>query len=209
MKLSASVASILALAIAGSCGGGGGGGSSDRTTVLSVDGATWDGTLWVAPGALLRWNTIVIVGDDPDAIQMGYVGFALGGVPAGATIRSARLRLYHGETAGTPYAKLGAIYADHLDVAAPDRVMPTGDELQSLMGPLSEDAAEGWRELDVGDNLRADLLAGRTRSVFRLRFWQPVPVFIDAFVDRMVFENHENPSGEASHRPVLVVTWTP
>ena len=207
------LAGLAVLLLGGGCGSGGGdggdGGGDDRTIVLSIDGRDWDGHMSGSGGAMVVIPTYIVVGDTPTAIQVAYLGFLRTVIPAGATVRTARLRLYHGETAGTPYAKLGEIYVDHVEAVRHTEVPFVGGALEERIGPLSESSAQGWREVVVTDNVRDDIVAGRVHSVFRLRFWQPVVGFLDGETDRVSIEDFENSNGDDAHPPELVVTYTP
>lgn len=195
-----------------SCGGGGGGGSGEQTVVLSVNGGDWDGHVTSEEEFE---SGVLAVGDDPDFFIRGCVGFVIADIPEGARILSARLRLRQVLVRGTPFAKLGSIYADHVTIEGGigDGFRYSGGELEELAGELTlegPDVPGAWRAVDVTDNLRADIALDHQRCCFRLRFWKPGPVvFLDDEVDGVAFDDFENTDGGSYDPPQIVVTFLP
>jgi hypothetical protein len=100
----------------------------------------------------------------------GFVRFPLASIPAGATILSAKLRLYQSAVFGNPYGVLGDMLVDHVNIgAALDVTDLNAVALQSDIGTISTSPAIGFIDLDVKDQIEADLAAARTNSDFRLR----------------------------------------
>ena len=197
----------LALAVAGllsGCGAGGGlFGSSEVTTnePSTLDGYVTSDGIVVANGA-----SAMAVGDNgADNGRRGFVRFTLAGIPSGATIVEAVLHLAQADVTGAPYATLGSVRVDHMDLGAG---LDAGDyaaaPLVSDVGTLSGNAALETKSLDVSSSVAADVAAGRSTSDYRLRFL--VTTDFDGIIDTAHFEDMEN--NQASGQvPVLTVVW--
>ena len=72
---------------------------------------------------------------------------------------------------GDPYTELGRLLADHVDIGG---VLSESDfdspALTLDIGTLSTDTTLEYKTLDVTEAVKADALAGRGASAFRLRF---------------------------------------
>ncbi len=208
------VACLLSLLLP-ACGGGGGEGAAASGPGAStiVSNAAQDGYLTAIDTTTSPQRNVVNgigVGDNDRFARRrsvrGFVSFDLGGLPPGARITSATLRVYQTSTVGSPYTKLGDIRADHVDYGgALDYGEFTTPFLgSSTVGVISRDASLGWKELDVTDRVIADLEAGRTRSQYRLRF---LPLYSgDATNDWALFEDGEMSQG-TSNAPLLAVEF--
>ena len=203
-----------ALALA-ACGGGGGAGDETRTVALPSD-PDLDGCLrsdgrgawpWV-PGLMRSLTGELYDGVDYLDCRQFYT-FDLSGLPAGARIEHATLRLYQVEVVGNPYGSLGDVVVDrvHFEQAILAAYFD-GNNLDREIGTLSTDAALGYREVVVTSAVRADLADGRTRSQFRVRVDLPGLSVADGRSDFVRFTDAEGSAGDTAHPPVLVLTYT-
>lgn len=217
------VASSLAT---GSCGGGGGGDGSDATVTLPPiysDGAL-DGRInyHVPTGSdfIVQANLPPLVGDHDcvGAVDNGYgyrsfLCYPLGSIPAGANVTRATLRVWQtqvtsGGGAHDPYDHLGDLSLHH--IALTNGTSLTGPDCtkapEADMGILSTDASLGVKSRDVTSAVRADLLAGRTYSHFRIQF-TVTDSDSDHWCEAVSLSDGEGNGG--SDLPELVVTYAP
>ena len=208
------VALPILLVLAG-CGGGGGGGGADlqRLTVIAApeyDGmADTTGLVSFLPGTAFS-----CAGDLEGTYGPGYLvrqlfAFHVGALPVGARILRAELRLYQVDVEGSPYAKRGDVIVDHVDyIPDPGPDTYDGQNLTRDIGTLSFSPETGLRTLDVTEAIRADVLADRPWSQYRLRFWSAIILpILDHQNDYAQFEHAEGVSG--GEVPVLEVVYEP
>lgn len=159
--------------------GCGGGGSDDglRTATLPANLYGWvtnTGSVH-SSGDPLRSP---VVGDldagtldpGPNAVARGLVGFLLSELPVDITVVSAELRIVQEDMAGTPYATLGDVVVDHVDIGPALDATDYASSLQNDVGTLSTSAAVELKTLSVTSQVQADLAALRPHAGFRLRF---------------------------------------
>ena len=210
---------IFAVLAVSGCGGsagvggpgpGGPGGPTPVTIVIPTtparSGYVRSGGLVIAP---------FLYAGDFDGSDLGIAGRAVvgfdlagSGIPPGATIQTATLALFQGGTStGTPYADLGNLLADHVDIgAALDATDYGGGTLAGGFGIFSTDGAFVVKSLEVGAQVQADLTAGRAFSDFRLRF--ALDRNSDFSDDFMQFNDVANSFG-AGPAPTLTVAYLP
>ena len=204
---------VLALlpALAGCGGGGGGGGGVSPVTVTLYSTADMDGYVMSS----LSWNRVngIRVGDDDSfdngREQRGLLSFDLSGIPAGATVTSATLRLYQFSVVGDPYTHYGSVWVESLDFG--DSVGSSSfavSALSTLTGSLSSDNVVTWKEISATNAVQADVAAARPRSQFRLNMpAHGVGTNGDNQTDDAVFEDGDDTFG-SGNRPQLLVTYT-
>lgn len=110
------------------------------------------------------------------AVYRMFFSFELGGLPAGEVV-SAELWLYQEFTLGTPYGAtaLGDVVVDHYnyDLLSSSAFDADPQPGPANLGPLSTDASQGYKVLDVTGSVQADL-GNPGRSQYRLRFTRDV-----------------------------------
>lgn len=155
------------------CGGSGGGDGDRGPTVLNLvlpGDADLDGIVY-SDGAVFT-STAPAAGDTAtDFLGRGGFAFRLAGLPAGAQIQQAVLRIAQARVLGDPYGQWGSLVVDHI------RIGPSlsgddyaGNRLAFGIGILSGDATVGYKELDVTQRVLDDIAAGRLHSAYILRF---------------------------------------
>ncbi len=113
-----------------------------------------------------------LTGDGTDnGTARSLFSFDLSSLPRNAIIVSASLRLYQGGGSGTPYADLGPLLVDHMDLGgALDGSDFDAPALADNIGVLGTQDGTGPRSLDVTLQVMSDRGATRMRSEFRARF---------------------------------------
>lgn len=120
-------------------------------------------------------DTTVFAGDRDAAVPglntRGFYTFDLSTIPAGKSIRSAKLKAIQSAVKGSPYTDLGNLVVDHLiygtSLDSADYNLPS---LSTAFAVLSDSSNLGSHLANVFQQVRADLQAGRTISQFRIRF---------------------------------------
>jgi hypothetical protein len=149
------------------------------------------------------------VGDLDDArvglaLRMFY-SFPLHEIPDGAEITSVTLLVFQEGTLGQPFASLGELLVDHVNPGnALDPADYDGNSLSTDVGSLSRDFQQRYTNLDVGTSVSRDLVEGRARSWFRLRF--PRDSNRDGNDDLLMLNDGENSRG-SHNRPKLEVIY--
>lgn len=210
----AAVAALTLCACGGGGGGGGGGDGSGGTGgdnppggtpgLVSLDlQADLVNTGFATSGGQFQGAGTLQVGDDPgNASFRGLVRFPLGAIPAGATVTLASLRCSQTGVTQAPYATLGVILVDRVDLgAALDGADHGSVALTPNLGQLSGDATLAVKVLDVTGAVVADLAAARPTSDFRLAFTTPTDG--DNQPDRATFS-----ATQAGEELVLRVSYT-
>lgn len=191
-----------ALALIG-CGGSG----SDGIDLTITSVATFDGFV-TNTGFSDTFSASAIAAGDTDGsfmnVSRGLVRFDRSTLPPGVTIQRAVLKMNQAAVAGAPYASLGDLVVDHVDLgAAVEATDFGGGLLTAQIGTLSTNATLGVKTVDVTDAVRADASAARPTSDFRLYF--TVGTNANAADDFVTFNDAENHLGGTV--PVLVVTY--
>jgi len=207
---------LLLVSTLTACGGSGGGGVGvvgfDAETLVVPSHPDVDGVVDVSGFLAFRpAECFSYTGDLEASYRPGYYArqlfaFSLGGLPHGARILSAELRLYQASVEGSPYEKDGDVIVDHVNyVGDPGPETYDGQTLTRWVGTLSTDPTLEVKTLQFGDCLRADWAAGREWSQYRLRFHSDVIVpIIDHVNDYVRFTDGEGGAGGPG--PVLVIT---
>lgn len=196
---SATVA-LLALLLA-SCGGGGGGDpppvvwdelEMDVYSVAARDGfVRSDGIAHAAAGS-------AAAGDVDDAgngtCMVMLYSFDTSTLPDEAVIDLASLNVFKAGVVGTPFADLGDLLVDHVEIGA--ELDPTDYDqhtLEAAIGTLASPFPQDFMAVDVTDQVRADRVAGRRYSEFRVRF--AVASDADGESDHVLLNDAENSRG--------------
>ena len=202
LALPASLA--LAAGLLGGCGAGEAIFGPETFTLHAP--STLDGYVTSA-GTVLSNSTAngIAVGDnDADQGRRGFVRFNIAGLPLGAEIESAELRMAQASITGLPYA-LGNVLVDHVDIGAGlDATDYAAVALLANVGTLSSDVVLTVKFLDVKAEILADIAAARTTSDFRLRF--PITTDGDGLIDSAHFEDMENNLSTGAY-PELVIVY--
>jgi hypothetical protein len=197
----------------GDPGGGDGGGSpaSAPLQVILLSSNPLDGWVLLPGGAASTSSTEFLVGEDVSGqYYESYLVFPVGFVPADAIIQSARLDVYQHQVLGAPYASLGSVVIDEVDVGAGIQSgVRSYPVLGSAVGVISTTPDVGPRMLDVKallEGLLAEPMATRrTHLDLRLRFEQPSNA--DAVLDLARF-NDGFDSQRVGWPARIVVTYT-
>jgi hypothetical protein len=198
------LAFVVALGLlAPACGSGGG---NPLFTVVSASDGAVDG--FVTNPTFVDTTHRIAVGDTDAGfmnVARGFVHFPLAGIPAGATILVADLRLFQSAVFGTPYGTHGPLVVDHVDTGGMlDGADFAAPALLAHAGTLSDDTAIAYKTLNVTAQVQDDLTAGRTHSDFRLRF--TLDSDADAVDDYVEFNDGED-SAANGMLPLLVILY--
>jgi hypothetical protein len=157
---------LLGILLLPACGGGSGG---PRTLVIPTTEA-FDGYVGKI-GNSDSTGTEIFVGDYLANPARGLVGFSLAGVPSGATILGATLKMEQFDVRGVPYTDLGSILLDHVDLgAAIDGTDYGSPAIAAAFAVLSTTSALEDKQADVTAQVAQALALGLPRADFRLRF---------------------------------------
>ncbi|MEZ6006693.1 MAG: DNRLRE domain-containing protein [Planctomycetota bacterium] len=194
---------------------GGGGGNNDGLQELTIEStANLDGgTVFNNNGSVNTGSSAgaCLVGDDAFVASGGTLmrhslwSFDISGLPAGATIQSAILRLFQSATSNNPQGALAIARLDHVNYG---NLFPSTATSFSILtaniDTISDlNTANVAKLLDVTTAVQADVNASRPRSQFQLR--PGIGTNNDAFADFMVFTDGE--TADPSIRPMLIITY--
>lgn len=206
------------------------GGGGDTITITATDGDLdgWTDHDGDSPGCDI--GTEIQVGGTHvscDDAVIAFESFDLPMLGNGVTIASAKLQLFLTDEFGDPFGEFlpGGARVDHINYGPTfdgdvDFYMPlnlTGSleggatVYEADIGPIATNATPGWKELDVTDQVQADLDAQRPRSQFGFRFlWDksiadPNGDDCTCGGDYILFEDAGNTQG-TGNRPRLVIT---
>jgi len=110
-----------------------------------------------------------------ELVVRGFMSFSLADLPAGATIQSVELRFYQQEIRGNPYAKLGNLVLERVDIGSS---LDAGDFSTPALdsGAIAQQTSAGaWYVISdptLVTWLEREASAGRSRLQLRLRFTQ-------------------------------------
>jgi len=156
------------------------------------------------------YDTLLTIGDDAGNLSYrGTVSFAIGYIPAGTTVESARLSVRQCAVTGDPYTAFGNIVVDHINMTlGKGGDLFGGRTIDSNLGTLSTSAALETKSIDVKAHLLEDLTAGRGTSSFRFRFANAA-TDSDNAIDAVSFglPRDGTPCGQSSP-PLLIVVVT-
>lgn len=194
------------------CGGGGGGGAAATVVqVTLVSTAALDGYVDTA-GNVINGNTIAVGDADgitPGLGQRGFLSFNITGLPAGATITSAILRVSQLGSGGTAHTDVtrGPVIVDHLDYGP---TLDAGDfngvAILLDVGAILSNDSTGYATLDVTARLVTDIANASPRTQYRLRF-RGFDSNNNGTSDFVAVEDGED-SFNSGELPQLVVTYT-
>lgn len=193
--------------VAGLLGGCGAGAAIFGPEIQTLHApSTLDGYVTSAGFVSTNSTNGIAVGDNAaDEGRRGFVRFNIAGLPAGVEIVSAELRLAQAAVLGAPYATLGTVRVDHVDLGVG---LDAGDyaaaPLLSNFAVLSSDAVLTVKVVDVKARVLADIAAARTTSDYRLRF--PTASDLDGVIDSALFEDVENNNATGVF-PELVIEY--
>jgi hypothetical protein len=174
---------LSGLLLLAACGGGGSTSASQGgPQSLSIGSVpAMDGTVWPLRVSVDPTQRLLVgrAGSNFADAAWGYCTFDLSGIPAGATITSARLELFQRGGYGTASQAL-PVLIDHMRASGqtPDyaELMGATFELESPMRdaqgnarPLTHTDQRNVRPMDVTAQVRRDLNEGRSLTRFRLR----------------------------------------
>lgn len=202
--------------LAVACGGGGGGDDNQVQQLTLTSTANLDGAVVFNNVGSTNTGSSIFIPEVGDGIfvasggtlqRHGLWSFDISGLPAGATITGATLRLFQSGQAGNPDTAFVLARLDHVNYGA---VFPTTfnafvvlaadiDQVQNLNNP------GGATNLDVATAVQADVGAARPRSQFRLR--PAISTNNDAQADTAVFTDAENTANPAQ-LPMLIIEFT-
>jgi hypothetical protein len=145
-------------------------------------------------------------GRNVNLVTRGFVSFDISGLPAGATIEEATLRLYQGKVIGSPYSAGDSLRVDHLTYGdSLDNADYAAPALSSSFATLTSNNSIEWKDVDVTDAFRNDAANARSQSQFRIHF-QVENTGGDVQGDFAYFESADNNMG-TGNTPQLVVRY--
>jgi len=104
-------------------------------------------------------------------IHRAVFSFDLTSLPDGATIDSATLYMHQYNVIGSPYAQMGDLVVDHVDLGAGLDVADfDGGTIVEAFATLSSSPAIATYTVEVKERVEVDLFNGRTVSSFRIYF---------------------------------------
>ena len=179
----------------------------DPVTVEAPAEASLDGSINIPSGgnslSAEEWVGDYIVDNSRRVLVFS---FDVSGLPAGAAVDSAQLRLYQTSSSlvGTPYTALGDLILEHISygdsfTVSAGTTPALGDftpaTVQSAYSPAT------WRTIDVALAVQGDLDAGRNHAQFRLSH--------QTATDNDGANDHDPwAMGEhATHAPTLSITY--
>jgi hypothetical protein len=209
-----SLLGLLALVVA-ACGGSGGGGPGGGpapvpVTVNITSTPTLDGSVF-SDGRVFP-DIYPQPGHGPTGtlLQRGIYHFSLAGVPAGAQVESATIRLeqFIATTAPDAYVEMGPLLADHIDMNGLAALIPglfAGNTLTSGFMTVATNRNPTLFNLDVTARVAADVAAGRDSSAYRLRFTNEAGAV--AGNNASTFFTDGEPHNQLATVPTLVITY--
>lgn len=202
------------------CGGGGGGHDDDddngndqnvgQVTELTIASTPeLDGMLAGTPqNPFAAAQNQPVVGDlayapggDRNTFQAVF-SFDLSQIPAGKTVRSARLSLYVRDVNGDPDAAIVLARMDHVNYGPNFPINFSPPVIDFNFDTINDLNTIGRRDLDVTDQVLADIAAGRSRSQYRLR--GAIDNNLDAQADYTVFTDGEDSAG-TGQLPLIIL----
>jgi hypothetical protein len=165
MKALSALALALLMAVLAGCGGSGGGGGGGPTVLLSVAGI--DGTV-TSDGVTTTDSSAAVIGDDSgDHGTRLFLSFDISGIPSGATIESATLRIYQNDQNTDGYS-LGSVLVDHMGFGFLSSGCYDVLPFSTVSGSLATSYSEGWKEIVVTTEVQYDVDQHRSASEYRI-----------------------------------------
>jgi hypothetical protein len=163
------------------CGGGGGGDDDNENNNFvqqSIQAEADDARSgYLTSGGFIAADSDLFVGTIPNVPgafleQRGIIAFDLPALPADAQVVSAVLTMMQVNTTGTPYEQVVQFIVDH--IASPNASLSDTDfngfTLEVIANPpLSTNATQEAKQIDVTEQVENDLQANRDQSMFRVR----------------------------------------
>ncbi|MDJ0974420.1 MAG: hypothetical protein QNJ98_08180 [Planctomycetota bacterium] len=206
------LASLAAFLVGCGGGGGGGGGAAAGPGVLTLPSiASMDGQVGILAPTFSTAAEPAVGDDASNNSTWGFFTFDLSAVPAGATIRSARIELWQRTTEGNAFQVVQLLVVDHMEVDGNglQRIDLIANELEAPITNgggqpliLSSNSNPGLRSMDVTRQIRNDLGAARRYSQYRIRGLGGQPL-LDGQNDRVIFTDAENQRGGQPPRLVI------
>jgi hypothetical protein len=161
---------LTVLSLTGCGGGSGGGGGPPPPTISLTILSTPDRDGMIVDATFVFPTFDLQVGDSSsDNPKRGFLSFSHATIPPGAVLVSATLRVHQSGVHGTPYADLGNVIVDHIDIGpALDPTDFASPAILDSFATLSTDGTLVYRTLDVSARMAADLAAARGHTDFRL-----------------------------------------
>ena len=212
-RLALVCALALPLGLAACGGGGGGDGDGDTTTLVIESTGSLDGGVTVSGNGAVNSASsaaIPLVGDGAfqasggTLVYTGLWSFDLSGIPSGAQIQSATLRLYQTSTAGDPASAFAIARMDHVNYGA---IFPSTSSVNVIdfnFAQIGDLSTVGPKTVDATAQVVDDLAAPRARSQFRMRM--AIQTDNDAEADWCVMTDQETPT-DFTQRPQLIIEY--
>lgn len=146
----------------------------------------------------------ILVGNTETEINRGVVSFSLDAIPQGVQIEKALLRLYQIKVVGSPFGNFGQIQFDHIDLGSNLEALDYDSaSLQASFVSLPQSTVAGWKEINVSEQVKADIQMVKTQSQFRIHFANEKLL---AKPNSVSFESSEN-WNHSGDTPQLVVSY--
>ena len=200
------------------CGGGGGGGDGedDEAPIRQISAAgipDLDGLVYLHDGdEFSRPDEPPVVGDESfnpntvgPTVAVGFYAFDVAALPADAEIVSATMRFYVMERSGDPQEMMVLMRVDHVNYGSVFPQTRFGSQMLDANFAQVEDLLTiGYRDVDVTEQLQADVEAGRSTSQYRLR--GAINSDSDADADYLTLNDAEDNLGN-ERVPVLLIQY--
>ncbi len=143
-------------------------GSCSQSSGQFISLAAEDGTVTDSPASTATGGGIVNIGDlAGTATTQFFLSFDITALQGGF-LNSATVSVYQGGSNGSP-ASIVPFYVDHLDFGTLDNSDHGTAALTQGFFEINDVTPATFKTFDVTLQVQADLLAGRTRSQFRIR----------------------------------------
>jgi len=145
-------------------------------------------------------------GRNENLVTRGFVSFDIDGIPEGATITEATLKLYQVRAIGNPYTASGVLEVDHLTYG--DTLDGSDYSMAALLSgfaTLSKNKTTGWKETAVTNAVKDDVANARSKSQFRIHFETEVKGG-DVAGDFTYFESADDSEG-TGNTPQLIIKY--
>ena len=143
-------------------------GSCSQSSGQLISLAAEDGTVTDSPATTATSGGIVNIGDlAGGATTQFFLSFDLS-LLQGGFITSATVSVYQGGSNGTP-ANIVPFFVDHVDFGTLDNSDHGTASLTQGFHEINDVSPATFKTFDVTPFIQADLLAGRTRSQYRIR----------------------------------------
>ncbi len=111
------------------------------------------------------------IGRNATSTSRGFVSFDITQIMGSSSIDKAVFRIYQQGVSGNPYTSGSDLKIDQLNYGSTFEASDYSiSSISSSFATISSGSSIGWKEVDVTQNIKGDLAAGRMRSQFRLHF---------------------------------------